>query len=469
MFEIFTFVFRNDSFIHDGKCQLFTELFLKFLLTNDKVEGFNPGDILDSIIICIQNEQNKVNFINKNGMIMFYICFKDQMTNLENKFLTVWESVYSLKKENASSLIHFEIQKTIYHLMKILSTKNEQLFAKMIVIVLSMLVRLKLSSEFALDVNLFYRITVVMCKNDGGGVPFSKIMINLSVIWFELFKNPDTTPEIDTVIKLTIYSALLSIRICSKLEVIIAAGKIFHVTERIKKILYVIYFYMVAEPIIKPEVKILALPILNVWPRLHDLLLRSHILYNNIKYGAQDDLYDYKCAERVEYFLFGLISELCHERYIHKLEKDKKLLLYEDLKTKHLSLLNNDFIFDVLSKCYKHVLSVPTSPVLTSPQNKKKYEVYSQVMSTLIRMFDQTTYYYNIEEIYYYQMCNVDPKTRKWIVSSYPNVRTTADSSEASKKDVYFKNFQVPNLLRSFQIIYEMKFIFDDILTSFTN
>ncbi|KII63721.1 hypothetical protein RF11_09896 [Thelohanellus kitauei] len=150
--DFFTFIFRNQNLVMEHQARSFIELFLKFIKTHHVINYFYLDALMDSIIVCVSYEPNKILFINHNAMFNFYYFFRIQFNSSSQKFWTMFEQVYTIEPINISSLCHNNLTESVNGMMRNFRTTGEQECANMLLIVLKMVHNLRLLMEVEFDV-----------------------------------------------------------------------------------------------------------------------------------------------------------------------------------------------------------------------------------------------------------------------------------------------------------------------------
>ncbi|KII70868.1 hypothetical protein RF11_14598 [Thelohanellus kitauei] len=297
--DVFTFVFRNENMVMEPKARSFIELFLKFIKTSHTIQVSNLDALIDSIIICVSYVPNKILFINNNAIFNFYYCFRNQDYHLSQKFLTMVENVYTLEPLHSSSLCHIHLTERVNGMMnKFLNTKVQD-WANMLLIVLRMVHHLRLLMEIDIDINKFYDTTVLSYLRCVSLSQYSMLMCDLSKIWSIILNSPRNTLKIDTIDKLTNFTAIFSIDVSSRLFKVRNGHGTFKVTKNTKQKIYIIYLTLVIFPLINQSVQTWTQhTLIQILTDLHDLFksyLEQHSidLIENLPVPDQFLLYQY--------------------------------------------------------------------------------------------------------------------------------------------------------------------------------
>ncbi|KII74950.1 hypothetical protein RF11_01252 [Thelohanellus kitauei] len=259
-FDVFTFIFRNNNLLSDSKAKSFIELFLKFIKTRNDSVVYNSIQLIQSLEFCIKHESNKVLFINENGMFNIYYYLYDVMVRLRKRFWALCESIYDLNMSHRSSLIPAKLSESLSQIMSKFCTEQEIKCMRLLIIVLYMLRRFKLLNEIEIDSNQFYNTTDLIYKKKAQNVKNYTFFNDLSKIWINFLNGSRYKLEIDTIPKLMCFVAIFSNHLSNKLKSIIQSGRKLEVTVNVKKWLYIIYFGLMAYPIIGEVEKKFACP-----------------------------------------------------------------------------------------------------------------------------------------------------------------------------------------------------------------
>ncbi|KII71296.1 hypothetical protein RF11_12090 [Thelohanellus kitauei] len=191
-------------------------MFLNFIKIRDSGFELDPKILIGSIKNCITSVENKILFINENGMFNLYYFFIDQIKTLGEWFWKILYDIYGLTNENRSSICPVKLTKNVSEIMSKFSTSEEDC-RKLLIIVFRMMYRLKLLDVIEFDVSTFYDVTVYIFSRLVETMPNSFYIIHLSKIWTGILQRPNNTFFIDTIGKLVYLSAIFSIDLSKKI------------------------------------------------------------------------------------------------------------------------------------------------------------------------------------------------------------------------------------------------------------
>ncbi|KII69866.1 hypothetical protein RF11_02796 [Thelohanellus kitauei] len=527
--EVFNFIFRGVKLSNHSKATTFIEIFLKFLKDRDPSSLFQVNTFIRSINNCITHKPNKILFINENGMLNFFYYFHNDINTSSFKFWKTCKSIYMIKPKHSSSLSLDKLQENVNQTMTEYLTTNDKVCQRLLVTLLMMVQRLKLFDEIEFDANTFFEITKQMVLDHIENSYNIFMMVHLSKIWSGILNGSRNKFPIDNFEKLIFLSAIFSIDISSGIlkELRPPKRSIFEMTKNKKQRIYIIYFTLVAFPLISDSFKW----ILKVFEELHNTIYKYihrnpfskqsvedqfHImqyyikslvtlnmpissqddvvitkflgtLYSHSSFGLHvsfltsqlllriEDLNKFKGAYltdglcKHECFLFDLILTLSNDKYVSKLQNDRNLFLYEDIKSTHISMLDEDIIKHVFLKCESDLSNAFQTQENTDSENGR-YKMYEQVMVwTVISFNEQNFLSRHTAQYYITQLQDYNPSN---ILSSHENSGSssvsTLSSNTPEESETYFEHpFQT--LVRCFMEIYELKFIFGGINSKFTN
>ncbi|KII69857.1 hypothetical protein RF11_02786 [Thelohanellus kitauei] len=203
---------------------------------------------------------------------------------------------------------------------------------------------------------------------------------------------------------------------------------------------------------------------------LHCCYLASQILINIC--GREDLCGSYFATGlgEAKTFMRSLIRSLSNEKYAHKIQKGQRLSFYEDLNIKHLSIINEDLIKSLFSKCESHLADIIKTELLEVHINTE-YKIFTDIMANIIYSFNESNKLANIEADSYLRLCDEYPKNSFIITNiedkSGDSLGATTDLNTSTNKSLLHR-LPFSTLLRLFVLIYELKFIYGDINSKLT-
>ncbi|KII65450.1 hypothetical protein RF11_01055 [Thelohanellus kitauei] len=394
--------------------------------------------------------------------------------------------------------------------------------------VLRMLQRLKMLNEIELNVVEFYNITDSIYSIQIYQTVDAKLLSTLSKIWSAIFNGSRNKIQIDSMDKLIRMAAIFSIDLTRKLKKVDQDFSKFKLTMNKKQRLYIIYFTLVAYPLMdystieslhsiltqlqdcvqnymeNPLLKGLctenqnliiqyyfkSLATLNTrsssqnQKRFHGLrwflsknpffkLHRSYLASNyllsiteNLK--MREQLVDSFFSE-VNNIIIHLIEGFSFWAYINKLQTEHKLYIYEKVKSEYLTIINEDFINRVFFESESHLLHVFDDHTPEIFKNNI-YNRFKQVLASTIRLFNESNYFDKTTAKSLFGLFYNDCSRSFYIPPSLYDTPLFSDTPIVSRKSGE-SNYGMPieSMLRWFTLIYEMKFVFGDIKSKFTN
>ncbi|KII66666.1 hypothetical protein RF11_12694 [Thelohanellus kitauei] len=250
-FDVFIFIFRKRDvkLLSNTKAISFVVLFLKFIKTRDSVSVSYLNSLIDSIHVCISHEPNRLLFIYENGMLNFYYYFRTQILDSEQRFWNMVQHVYRLNRRNGS-LSGLKLTECVHELMSKFSIYKEDDCARLLFTIFSMLHRQRMIDVIPFSLTRFFDIVETSCYRHFQRMYNLFILTPLSNIWSGIFNRLSNTFKIDSIDKLMLFAAIFAIDFKYKLRKIIQVGAKVNVTKNKKQRLYIIYFALVAFPII---------------------------------------------------------------------------------------------------------------------------------------------------------------------------------------------------------------------------
>ncbi|KII68067.1 hypothetical protein RF11_04235 [Thelohanellus kitauei] len=535
-FETFKFIFRNKSLLNDGMSQSFVVFFLDLIKTVDPDLIFDPKALINSIEICVSYEPNKALFINENGVWNMYNYFKVKENDLFVEFFRICQEVYDPDDGIISSLSMVKISDHVNRMMSKSNIREDRDCGLHITMVFMMFERLKLFYELDLDLRQLYVITEFMLMGyiDGKRPPFC--LSHLSHIWTLIFRGSRNRLRINNTKKLIVFAGIHSIALFRKLKFHMRKSQKFTLTENTKQILYTLYLMLIALPYIdrnknkwlidllkdlhglfqtyfeKYSIEHLGIDgqfhILQYYIKsyvtlcivmsLHDrqafqeffdklrntpslklhLCFLQSLLWCNISFLFCSTLsHINKKLEDVFNLLVDTIKELMRPAISNKLQADKALFFYEDVKSEHLSMMESYWMTTVFSKCIKR--STKEFSII-SPEglHYSFYKICYELMAGIaIKLNDSSLCHPSLPVIFqrFYRQYSDDTKdvafidinsdlSKTLILPNFTRLHYVKNTLLALKNEdkTYLKK-----AFRIFTLIYELKLIFCDIDSQF--
>ncbi|KII62021.1 hypothetical protein RF11_14339 [Thelohanellus kitauei] len=252
LFNIFTFIYRNRNLLTDSTAHGIIIIIVEYIKNIGRLSFLYPKGLMDSIINCVSNENNKILFISENAVLNFYFAFMP--IKFSHKFWKVCETVYNIDSNCIVSFSHDKLQDKTDEIMNRCYTTSEEC-AVLLFEYFQMLYRFGWLNvvEFSID-KLYVMTNMILLRHiDKPEKFYPKYLINLSKIWTGIL-NEASNKIIDSIDKLAIFAAIFSIHLSKKLQKLCISGK-FMATKNIKLRYYIIYFTLVSSPVIDHESK----------------------------------------------------------------------------------------------------------------------------------------------------------------------------------------------------------------------
>ncbi|KII72200.1 hypothetical protein RF11_08370 [Thelohanellus kitauei] len=271
-------------------------------------------------MICVSADAHKVIFVNENAMLYLYKYYNVHSVGIITKFWKIFHEIYDIVPCKKYGLCFQKLTGNINLIWTESFIESKNALARISVIVFRMIHRLRLFDDINFNVDKFYDITVSVLSTyiniDNQSLPDD--FKSLPNIWFGIFNGKRNIFLIDSIDKLVIFGLLSSISLSRKLTTTTK----FEMTKKMKQNLIIIYFALVAFPIIEHEEK----------PLLNTFLVNVHNSFKNyIDNGNFVDisienqffiLQNYlKCAitlnKRIPYRYYTLCGKMFKDFYSH--------------------------------------------------------------------------------------------------------------------------------------------------------
>ncbi|KII73826.1 hypothetical protein RF11_08197 [Thelohanellus kitauei] len=198
------------------------------------------------------------------------------------------------------------------------------------------------------------------------------------------------------------------------------------------------------------------------YPLLNCQLL--HVSFSNVN-SLELNFSDY--SEKIKGLIHGLIWALTDETFISSLQNEQKLFFYEDVKSGYFSKINN--------KCIKQVFASGLSKFNKEPYRKKirsypnsEFHIYKHVFAKIVLSFHHTNYLDQEAADFYLRLIE-DTSTISPEISLDSDMSDNSLNYGAASNAIYLNNLSFPMLLKLYVLIFENKFIFEDINWKFPN
>ncbi|KII63142.1 hypothetical protein RF11_11627 [Thelohanellus kitauei] len=167
-------------------------------------------------------------------------------------------------------------------------------------------------------------------------------------------------------------------------------------------------------------------------------------------------------------FVHRLIWSLGNEIYINELNEEQDLFPYEYIKRGLLSTVKDDLLKRIFIKAESHILNSYQYEVSKDICNNEKYKTLLRCLTMFVLLFNESTYLSPDKLDHYLESTNPDSALASKI-REHPHTSENIFASDISPNAFKFYHHTFSVLLRWFQLVYEMKFIFGNINLKFTN
>ncbi|KII65184.1 hypothetical protein RF11_09573 [Thelohanellus kitauei] len=529
-FDVFNFICQDRNLISQSKIRPFIELFTQFIKHRDTKSGYDPETLLKSLIMCISHEQNKIILIHENAMFNFYYHFRLPMINLEPKFWILCQSLYDIKPSNIGFLSRLKLTDSLSQIMTRLSISKGENGAMVLFNVLRMIHRNRLLEDIKFDIDQLFDITKAIFYRHSTKLYHPPYMKYVSKIWTNLFNIYNNSFEINSFEQLIVFAGIFSIDLSSKLREVAKGSDCFELNKNKRTRLYIIHLALVVYrmirylperglhgllirlhwsfkkyfknvsidnfpietqflilqyyikslitlnlKIVKPDIRLITniFQRLQTYPqfKLHSIFIYSHLLFRISDHSKFIKSYFPSGLEKPKKVLTDLITALTDETYIDKLKKEQSLLLYEDVKTNHLSMICEGFLGDLFVACETDMFYGCNNhtPIVI---DYEEYKMFKQVLILIIRAFNESNHLVKTMTDYY--MTVFDAYSKYFSPTSSDRDKTRSVSlltllSTGSAHTHSWYDLPIHVLLSWFRLIYELKFIFGDINNKLLN
>ncbi|KII71333.1 hypothetical protein RF11_05243 [Thelohanellus kitauei] len=200
--------------------------------------------------------------------------------------------------------------------------------------------------------------------------------------------------------------------------------------------------------------------------KLNSVYLFSHVLYQLSVQWNSEELNMPSNLEKIKLFTRELILALSNDFYVNKLQSEQKLLLYEDIKKNHISMITDDHVTYVFIRCKCHLRNQFKYESFEVFGNEE-YTLYKKVLAKVVISFYESIFldiitvedYLNMLENYSSHLSNIP---------SYQNIYGNMPGPSSHAQTIHLGRLSIPGILRWFMLMFELKFLFGDINSQFT-
>ncbi|KII73825.1 hypothetical protein RF11_08196 [Thelohanellus kitauei] len=502
--HIFTFIFRSTRLLKTSKSRSFIMLFLKTIKTCSSYHEIPIEQILQSIDVCILYEPNKLMFIDENAMCYIYNFLQNSSAHKQKLFWKTCQNVYNWHLKT-SSLSPNKLTLCIDRIMTPCTYGCDEERPRIMFILLKILHRLGFLYDVEFNINQLFIITknILQILDSYNDYEF----LGLSIIWCGILNEPRNSFQIDTVDKLKCLSVLFAIDLAWKLKKVLDSSSHFQITKNTKLKLYIINLASICinkfddlfiesfRPVVK-QVNRLLQEYIKICSFEDDTIenqvillqycIKGHLsLKTNISSKEEQVYYsNLKRFEKypslivsstkskvssnlhkIKRFIHGLLDALSDETYINKLQTEQSLYLYEGLKSGYLSKINDKCIKEIFSKnasCISDFFYGRTPKLYRNTE----YKTYKTVLAMIIISFYESNYMDKRSADYCLKLIEGNSETPSEIQVYSDYVENSFDNIVDTDTKISNK-LSIPALLRLFILMFEMKFIFDDLDSKF--
>ncbi|KII66380.1 hypothetical protein RF11_13614 [Thelohanellus kitauei] len=523
-YSIYTFIFRNTNVLMNPKSQIFVSLFLAFIKVEIMILRFDHEKLIDSIIICVSYAPNQALFINENGVFNLYNLLNIGSINTDYGVRDMCRLVYTLHRDDSSALSRVKLIDNVKTILDKLSFIKTEIFVRILLMLMRMIDQIRLLDEIEFNVSQLYDVTTWIISRNARQDKNPKFLHYISRIWVRILEGSRNSIQIDTIDKLVTFASVFSNDILMRLHKSISTSTKLEITKTHKQRLYIVYLALVAFPTMNfANQKILITPIISLHIYLQIYIqnvsfkevlfddiflifqyfiksltilnfdeanltqdifrrffrklfeyqsLSLHCMFLFSQYTLDDENFSRLSAQsepldlkNIEIILYGLIRSLSDGTYISKLQSEKALFIYEDLKINTLPILNGTFIKSIFSQCESEMLKTIESPISENSGNPE-HNTRKELMAMIIHSFNESCFLdedkKNSLMRFYNTQCN-----HSSVVSSHDNSHDGL--LESMSNSPLIQRIPFTWFFRLFILIFEFKFIFGDIDSKLDN
>ncbi|KII73488.1 hypothetical protein RF11_13754 [Thelohanellus kitauei] len=213
--------------------------------------------------------------------------------------------------------------------------------------------------------------------------------------------------------------------------------------------------------------RILMYPSLN----LHYQYLCGLFIFDVLDISCYCPLYSFNSLTRIKRFLINVIRSLSDQVYVRKLKEEHTILLYEDLKKNHLSIITKDLIHTIFSGCKTFKMKSYKIKFVEHGRSTE-FKTYKKIMEMTVYIFNKSNYLDKIMADDCVSSCDSNSRNSSSISSTTDNSETISDNRSVPAKftpKFLFQLSEFHKLWSWFNLVYEYKFIYGDINSKFTD
>ncbi|KII74275.1 hypothetical protein RF11_09091 [Thelohanellus kitauei] len=450
LLNVYTFIFRNKNLMMNFEAESIATFFLKFIRFRDPNIKYDPSNMMDSILIYVSHYPYKLVIIHGNAMLRFLCYFDLGKSNLKQKFWSMCQKIYELHENYKCFISYVKLTESVNQIMNKYSSSRQQDFCKLLTIVLNFVRVFDLLDYIEFDVTMFYRISEEIFSNETQKLTEDTLYFDIYKIWKAMLNGSVNTLRIESTEQLVTFTSIFSVGLARKLKKLIQDTSNIEMNKNVKNSLYIIYFSLIAYPVMNEKLKnrlrqvllelhrffqkyfekcsfqnipiyyqfeilqyyIKSIVTLNVEISPHDhqtirgfldgLIMHStlnlhwnflfaHLLFD-ISFDSTNGQSDFASNfNKINQYLHRLIYSLSDEIYTNKLKWEQKLYLFENLKCCYLKIFSEELIQSVFTGCESHLLDMfkDESPEVVG---NNAYEIYSDIMCLVVQIFNDSNY-----------------------------------------------------------------------------
>ncbi|KII70318.1 hypothetical protein RF11_09485 [Thelohanellus kitauei] len=204
---------------------------------------------------------------------------------------------------------------------------------------------------------------------------------------------------------------------------------------------------------------------------LHVQFLYGQFLSKVVNFSEDRASFSFFSITRIKFFLINVIRSLSNQTYVLKFKEEQTILLYEDLKQKHISMITEDLINNIflgLQTGYiNHAITKSTDFLET-----EEFKTYKKIMFRILFIFNQSNHINKRRADSIISLIKPYSRNETEIPMTHnisENLTDITYLSGMSKQIMLDQSVQFEKLWVWFTRLYERKFIYGDLKSKYAD
>ncbi|KII63887.1 hypothetical protein RF11_05104 [Thelohanellus kitauei] len=204
---------------------------------------------------------------------------------------------------------------------------------------------------------------------------------------------------------------------------------------------------------------------------LHVQFLYGQFLSKVVNFSEDRASFSFFSITRIKFFLINVIRSLSNQTYVLKFKEEQTILLYEDLKQKHISMITEDLINNIFLGLQTGYINRVKSES-TEFSETEEYKAYKKIMFLILYSFNESPHLDVQRADRFISLFEPYSRNETEIPISDNNSEILIDftsPSYLSKRPLFLQCIQFKKLWVWFTRLYQHKFIYGDLNSRFSD